>query len=155
MATNQGDSTSSTPYTGEDAQDALKRIMGTKKEDTTDYSTDSGENEDSVTQTPDDVLDTSIGVREGIIKSINPNATNGFYYKVYFEGTNTTIGTNDIHAYWGYFLSAIRYRYSIISTNINISVSVALAVHRTIGEHPNIRSPASLSFLLTLRLRIT
>ena len=91
MATNQGDSTSSTPYTGEDAQDALKRIIGTKKEDTTDYSTDSGENEDSVTQTPDDVLDTSIGVREGIIKSINPNAANGFYYKVYFEVTNTSV----------------------------------------------------------------
>ena len=91
MATNQGDSTSSTPYTGEDAQDALKRIIGTKKEDTTSYSTDSGDSEDSVTQTPSDVLDTSIGVREGILKSIDPNATNGFYYKVYFEGTNTSV----------------------------------------------------------------
>ena len=76
-------------------------------------------------------------------------------YIVAWKNANTTIGTNDIHAYWGYFLSTIRYRYSIISTNIKISVSVALAVHRTIGEHPNIRSPASLSFLLTLRLRIT
>lgn len=91
MATNQGDSTSSTPYTGEDAQDALKRIIGTKKEDTTSYSTDSGDSEDSVTQTPSDILDTSIGVREGILKSIDPNATNGFYYKVYFEGTNTSV----------------------------------------------------------------
>jgi hypothetical protein len=81
-------------YTGEDAREALKKILNLKKEDESSYAQEessNGEIQENVTQTPEDILDTPIGVRDGVLKSINPNASNGFYYEIYFSGPNTSV----------------------------------------------------------------
>jgi len=81
-------------YTGEDAREALKKILNLKREDESSYTQkepSDDEIRENVTHVPEDVLDTSIGVREGILKSINPKASNGFYYEVYFPGSNTSV----------------------------------------------------------------
>ena len=81
-------------YTGQDAKDALESILKLKKKDETAYTTELPPEEekiDAVTKTPDNILEVPIGIRDGILKSINPNALDEFYYEVYFEGFNTSV----------------------------------------------------------------
>lgn len=85
--------TKTNEYTSEDVQETLKKLLNLKKDEESPYSTTEikdGEQQDIITETPDDVLDTSIGVREGYLKSIDLSAEKGFYYEVYFSPTNTT-----------------------------------------------------------------
>jgi hypothetical protein len=82
-------------YTGQDAKDALEKILKLKKVDTQPSTQNEplsdGETVDGVTKAPDKLLDVPIGVRDGLLKSINPEATDGFYYEIYFEGSNTSV----------------------------------------------------------------
>jgi hypothetical protein len=83
------------PYTPEDAREALKKILNLKNTDNTSYdnsgTTSEGESTSVITQTPDDILDSAIGVRYGLLRSIDPNQSDGFFYKVYFPESNTSV----------------------------------------------------------------
>jgi hypothetical protein len=85
--------------TPEDAQAALKTILGLNNDPNPDYSQQQNQqvNQEttpvsSITQTPKDKLETPIGIREdGVLKSIDPNAQDEFYYNVIFSGSKTTV----------------------------------------------------------------
>lgn len=80
-------------YTEQDAQDALKKLLALKKDSNPAYAesdvSQDGDPNAIVTSTPDEVLDSSIGVRHGQLLSINENIEFGYW--VYFPATNTGV----------------------------------------------------------------
>lgn len=70
----------------EDVSNALQKLTGITKNESTDIG-----QANEIAATPDTNIDVPVGIRDAILKRINPNATDGFTHEILFSETNTTV----------------------------------------------------------------